>query len=214
VSASARQGLKRILPAKVRTSLRDGRDWLRGLRNDERISRSPDRAVLTEIIFPALIANLPSRPSADILWIGCRRYTRSYYQSLEATGARCWTLDIDPYVERWGRKSRHRTGSLLELDTIFAGFGFDAVLCNGVLGWGVDSQADQVTACRAMAAVTKPHGWLLIGWNTNRIADPVDTGVAASWFSKADLASNGDRFVCDGSTHVYDVLRRDAGAAS
>jgi len=200
-------GLKKVLPAGALDWIRPRIRRLRGWRADVRVSRSPDRIILTESIFPALVNELGSRTNPNVLWIGCRRYTKPYCKMLEFRGAICWTIDIDPLAAQWGHTRRHRTGNVLALEEVFADRRFDAVLCNGVLGWGVDSLADQRSALKAIAAVTKPGDWLILGWNTDRIRDPVETKVTAPWFARAVLPGFGERYVCAGCTHVYDVFR-------
>jgi len=196
---------KHVLPARVRASLRER--WTNWQRN-QRVSKSPDRAVLTETIFPALARSQVFARGADVLWIGCRGYTKKYYRLIEAGGARCWTLDIDPNASRWGRSGRHIVGGMLESDVLFPDVRFDAVLCNGVLGWGVNAPSEQSRAYSAMASVTKPRGWLLVGWNTDRISDPMKATDANRWFEPACLPGFGARMVVEGCTHVFDLCRR------
>jgi SAM-dependent methyltransferase len=135
-----------------------------------------------------------------------------YFALLERQGAECWSIDIEPSAQRWGRRGRHITGDMLELGRLFPPHSFDAVLCNGVLGWGVDAPADQRKAFEAMAMVTKPDGWLLIGWNIDRMSDPLKSGLADRWFEHAPLPGFMARYVVGGCTHVYDTYRRLAGA--
>ena len=91
-------------------------------------------------------------------------------------------------------------------DTLFADLTFDAILCNGVLGFGVNSPGDQQTALAAMAAILRPGGRLLLGWNTHKIADPADfTAVAFKPTTLSDLPS---RMTFPTVTHVFDLLER------
>ena len=189
--------VKKIVPDSVRA-------WLRECRSGYRISRSPDRAVLTDEIIPALLSVVPR--DADVLWIGCQRYTTKYYRLLERNGARCWTLEIDPSAAKWGRSGRHTVGDILDLKALFPDRYFDAVLCNGILGWGVDTESAGRKACEAMAAVTKPGGWMLLGWNTDRIPDPLPLVTAP--FDHTGLPGVGSRRAVEGCTHIYDLFRR------
>jgi hypothetical protein len=63
-----------------------------------------------------------------------------------------------------------------------------------------------------MAKVMKSGGWLLVGWNTDRIEDPLAAGLAAPWFEHVSLPGFSARYVVDGCTHVYDTYRRIADA--
>jgi SAM-dependent methyltransferase len=169
--------------------------------NARRMAGLPDRRAMTEDYLPAF-AGLGGR----ILWVGCRDYTRDYPARLEAKGAEVWTTDIDPGCAVWGRAGRHRTGDLLKADALFAELAFDAVLCNGVLGWGVDAPADQTRALEAMARLLRPGGRLLLGWNTDKIEDPL--ALSAPWFTPLSLDGIEPRRTFAGSTHVYDLLSR------
>jgi len=188
---------KRAIPAGLRA-------WLR----DARTGWSPDRAVLANAIIPALAGARALANGSDVLWIGCRRYTTRYYRLIERDGARCWTVDIDPDVQRFGRAGRHVIGDVRKLNLLFPDRRFETVLCNGVFGFGIDAISDQIAACAAMAAVMKPGGWMLLGWNTDRIPDPLIGGVANRWFKPFSLPGVGRRRMVEGCTHVYDVFRR------
>src|SRR5205085_8012081 len=119
--------------------------------------------------------------------------TKTYCHLLERWGARSWTVDIDPAMRRWGRPGRHIVGDMLELDRLFPELRFDTVLCNGIFGFGVDTPAARRRACAAMASVTKPAGWLLLGWNSDRGPDPLETRVVSPWFQTAALPGFGTR---------------------
>lgn len=168
-----------------------------------RIRALPDRRVMAESYVPALAAE-----GGCILWVGCREYTLDDYAALESSGAEVWTTDIDPAAARWGRDGRHRTGDVCEADRLFSDLTFDAVVCNGVLGYGVDSPDQQQRALKALAAILRPGGRLLLGWNTDKIADPVAAGLTDADFQAAPLGDQPTRVRFDAVTHVYDSLIR------
>jgi SAM-dependent methyltransferase len=168
-----------------------------------KILQSPDRKLMAEAYLPAL-----ARAGGRILWVGCAQYTVGYYVILEAEGAQVWTLDFDPAAAAWGYEARHLTGDVRKVDQLFAGMMFDAVICNGVLGYGVNSVDQQRAAFKAMAAVLSPGGRLLLGWNTDKIDDPVAAGLAAEWFAPGTFAGPPARVDVAGVTHVYDSLIR------
>lgn len=161
----------------------------------------PDRRALAEVYLPALAAR-----GGRLLWVGCRRYTTKDYPVLERGGAEVWTTDIDPRAARWGRSGRHQTGDICEADQIFDDLRFDTIVCNGVLGFGVDQPYDQERALAAMASILNPGGLLLLGWNTDRIADPRDLPTFNSFYQPASLGAAPSRMVFDTVTHVYDTL--------
>lgn len=96
------------------------------------------------------------------------------------------------------------------LGEMFAGERFDAVLCNGVLGYGVDSAEDQREALAAVAAVLKDDGALLLGWNTDKIADPLNDAVMGGLFEPAVRWGLPTRLAVPGGAHIYDILRKAA----
>jgi hypothetical protein len=167
--------------------------------------RSPDRLVLVKDILPVFAAL-----GGEILWVGVRRYTRTYPAMLQRLGAVCWTTDINPSAARWGQAGRHKVGDLLSVDEEFLPGQFTALLCNGVFGFGVDDPGAQAVALKAMATVLAPDGWLLIGWNTDRTADPLELEAPHRWFQPATLGALPARLRIPGTTHVYDLLRRRA----
>lgn len=178
------------------------------------IRNLPDRRLMAEAYIPAF-----AMCGGRILWVGCRRYTTPDYTALEAEGAEVWTTDIDPEAARFGHPGRHRRGDLCEIDKVFADITFDAIICNGVFGYGVDAIEQQRQAFAAMAAVLRPGGRLLLGWNTDKMADPIVAGLTDRWFDRASFAGQDSRVRFDSVTHVYDVLihrqdpaRRDKAA--
>lgn len=168
-----------------------------------RILGLPDRKLLAEAYLPAFAAE-----GGTILWVGCRAYTADDYDALERGGATVWTTDIDPDAARWGRASRHRTGDICEADTFFADMVFDAIVCNGVLGYGADSVEQQQRALGAMATILRPGGRLLLGWNTDKIEDPVAAGFTGQWFEPTSFAGQAERVRFADVTHVYDSFVR------
>ena len=168
-----------------------------------RILQLPDRRLLAEAYLPALAAD-----GGRILWVGCRAYTADDYAVLEAGGGEVWTTDIDPDAERWGVADRHRTGDVCVIDQVFGDMTFDAISCNGVLGYGVDSPEQQRQALAAMAAILRPGGRLLLGWNTDKIEDPIAAGLTAPDFTPTPYARQPSRVRFDTVTHVYDALIR------
>lgn len=170
---------------------------------DSRIRDLPDRKLMAEVWIPAFAAE-----GGRILWVGCRKYTQADYPALEASGAQVWTTDIDPEAAPYGHGERHRTGDVCEIDRVFPDMIFDAILCNGVLGYGVDAVEQQGRALEAMAAILKPGGRLLLGWNTDKIEDPLAANILAPWFEPVEFAGQSSRVRFDSVTHVYDSLKR------
>lgn len=98
-------------------------------------------------------------------------------------------------------------GSVLNLDSHYPPRAFDLILCNGVLGWGVDAIEDQRRAFNVMAQTLKPGGVLVVGWNTDTMADPVALNLHTPHFEHADIAGFPRRRTVQDTTHVYDCFR-------
>jgi len=190
-------------PIARRIVARPVRLWVKDLLNAHRVRRNPGRIALVKEILPAY-AKLGGR----ILWIGCRRYTKEYGALLTSNGGECWTTDIEADHAKWGEAGRHFTCDLLQIDSLIAGRSFDTVLCNGVFGFGVDTRDAQLTALKAMHAILKPGGRLLLGWNTERVDDPAALDFVRSTFTADDLIGRGGRYEVPEAGYVYAFLRR------
>ncbi|WP_292092657.1 class I SAM-dependent methyltransferase [Brevundimonas sp.] len=155
-------------------------------------------------------AYLPAVAEAGgrILWVGTRPYTAENYAVLASGGGEVWTTDVDPQAARWGQSGRHRTGDVCEIDRLFSDMIFDTIIFNGVLGFGVDAPEDQQRALTALAKILRPGGLMLLGWNTDRIDDPVAAGLTDELYARTDFAGQPSRVAFPDSTHVYDAFRR------
>lgn len=182
-----------ILPKKIRRAL-FGRYWA---------ARSPDRVFLVQELLPRYAAR-----AGNILWIGCRDYTNDYAKRLERKGGVCWTIDIDPASARWGRNGRHVVGDVCDAAKLFPDLRFDTVLCNGIFGFGVNSREQQAEALQAIATILKPHGTLLLSWNTDRTPDPVASGLTQPGFEYVPTPGLDTHYTFEGYTHVYELLQK------
>lgn len=196
VQTAVRPLAKRLLPRPVRL-------WAKDILNARQVRRNPGRIVLVKEILPAYAAC-----GGRILWIGCRRYTREYGRLLERNGGECWTVDIERSHAKWGELGRHFTWDLVSIDRLIAAGAFDTVLCNGVFGFGVDRRPAQLAALQAMCSILKPGGRLLLGWNTERVEDPLRLDFVQNAFVDDDLTAMGARRAVPEAGYVYEFLRR------
>jgi SAM-dependent methyltransferase len=177
--------------------------WAKDVRNARRVKRNPGRILLVKEILPAYAA-LGGR----ILWIGCRRYTKEYGSLLARCGGECWTTDIEISHAKWGEAGRHFTWDLTCIDRLIAAGSFDSVLCNGVFGFGVDTRPSQLAALKTMGCILKPGGRLLLGWNTDRVEDPLSFPFVQSAFVADAPTARGARIDLPEVAYMYDFLRR------
>lgn len=168
--------------------------------------RSDDRHVLEKIIFPWISANGQFK---RMLFVGCDWYT-AYYHRLFPKGE-FWTMDFDPTKVRYGAQ-RHKVGAVQDVAELFPAGNFDVVICNGVLGWGLNEISDIEAAFTAMHQVLVPSGLLVLGWNDVPKYTPVEPDRIKSLgrFNKFEFPPlKSARFLTEsGSRHTYSFYRK------
>jgi SAM-dependent methyltransferase len=164
----------------------------------------PDRVVLDKKIIPALIDS----GAETVLSIGVAYYNAHHPALFAARGAELWTIDIDQQKAIWGSPSRHITGDAVDLALHLAPETLDAVILNGVLGYGIDDARSVDRALRSIAATLKPGGRLVIGWNHDKTNDPTALPAAKDLFRPCALLDGAAHLVPEGSTMVYEFLQR------
>jgi SAM-dependent methyltransferase len=145
---------------------------LRRLRDRAAFLHDPgvDRYLLEHALFPALLAD----PGVQrVLFVGCEWYTRRYPQRF--AGRSFVTIDVDPAKARYGGRP-HLVASFADVDHHVAAGSLDAVVANGVIGFGLDDPADCERALAASFRCLRPGGWLVIGWNDVDDLRPVRLG--------------------------------------
>jgi hypothetical protein len=96
--------------------------------------KTEDRKILEDTILPA-IAGSPEYQR--ILFIGCDWYTRGYQRVF--AGRDYWTLEIDSSKSKYGAR-QHIVDSAENLALHFKPNSLDIIVCNGVIGWGLDDR--------------------------------------------------------------------------
>ncbi|MDQ3897813.1 MAG: class I SAM-dependent methyltransferase [Actinomycetota bacterium] len=119
----------------------------------------PDRHILENVIFPALLAREDVR---RVLFVGCAWYTQSYAASFH--DRLFCTMDIDERVRRYGA-DHHVVASMTDIADYFDPGSLDVVICNGVVGFGLDSEHDCDRAFEGTYAALRPGGLLIVGWD-------------------------------------------------
>lgn len=123
--------------------------------------RAHDRRILDELILPRLAGN---PRFARVLFVGCDWYTEHVESLFAAPGREYATLEIDPRRARHGAR-RHIVGALGSLADHFPAGSLDLIICNGVIGWGLNDPAEIERSLAACAAALSPGGLLLLGWD-------------------------------------------------
>ena len=168
-----------------------------------RVRNLPDRKYVRDEMLPVIAATNPK----NVLLVGTRRYTLDYPKRLNAPGCSVWTIDLDPDAAKFGNGAFHRVGDVCNAGTEFPGVEFDVVLANGLLGFGIDSDDDIRRFIEAMTGVLAADGYLMLGWDADRTADPTRNADITAGFSHIGFASLPARqsFVgYAGFDHVFD----------
>ncbi len=101
--------------------------------------RSHARTILEEKILPYYVSG---KQFERILFVGCDPYT-AHYEMLFGT-KEYWTIDSDSKKRHFGSQ-RHIVDRIQNLQLHFTPGYFDAIICNGVYGWGLNTK-DQCEA--------------------------------------------------------------------
>ncbi|MEP9411394.1 MAG: class I SAM-dependent methyltransferase [Candidatus Brocadia sp.] len=162
----------------------------------------PDRKYLEENILPCLSSANFSR----ILFVGCKPYTCHYGEWFLDTDIDYWTTDIDPDAEVWGGTDGHITCCVQEIDFHVPLHSFDAVLLNGIFGYGINSEKEMDRTIAAIHRILKPGGTLMIGWNNSLVPDPLYLENIRALFEHGTKLPLPKRKKFPGSTHCYDFF--------
>ena len=161
----------------------------------------PDRVYMRDAIIPYIL----KRGALRVLSVGVGPHTVEITDRLTAGGAEVWTLDINPQVQSWGSPGRHITGDASRIDEIEGTRGFSCILFNGVLGFGIDDADSIGRTFAALSMILPPGGLLVLGWNTDRIPDPLQHPEFRR-FRYIEDNNLQSRVTFPGSTHVYDFV--------
>lgn len=191
--------LGRLVPAALRRSLSD--------QLYERAQLSfPDRVFLERQIVPVLASGRFQR----VLSVGVERYTAHQPALFDTAGVEFWTVDILAANAGFGAPRRHLVADVCTLDEHFGPSFFDAVLFNGVIGFGVDDAETADRAVAALAHVLTPDGWLVLGWNVDKGVAALELPALRRCFSPLTAPDLPQETTFRGSTHRFDLFSRNA----
>ena len=172
--------------------------------------KAKDRVMLDELILPRLAARPEYR---RVLFVGCDWYTE--HVATLFGGREYWTLEVDPRRARYGSE-RHIVGRLEDLERHFPSASLDLIICNGVIGWGLNDQREIEASLKACARTLDTSGVLLLGWDDVPEKRPVDVEALVSTLSFVPMSPPG----LDGprietgtyARHTFGFWRRPPGA--
>lgn len=122
----------------------------------------PDRKTLESKILPAVASDAAI---GDVLFVGVQWYTTKYWPLF--AGKRFATLDFAPHLAQFGATD-HVVGDVCELGKHYGDRRFDAILLNGVIGYGLNTKEGVDRALTACADQLSPGGLLVIGVNEEK----------------------------------------------
>ena len=134
--------------------------------------RALDRRRLDEDILPLLAAN---DRLARVLFVGCDWYTEHVEGLFTSKGREYTTIEIDPDRARHGAR-RHIVAPLADLGRHVPAGGLDLIVCNGVIGWGLNDPREIEASLSACVVALSPGGILLLGWDDvpEKLPLPID----------------------------------------
>ena len=125
--------------------------------------KSENRLFLENQIFALLNARFKQQSSrARCLFLGTDKRSWHYPKCLDAE---LYTMDIDPKKAIYGNRGHHTIGSAGELLQHYAPRSFDAVIANGLIGFGMNQLQDCEALLGSAHAVLKADGLLVLGYN-------------------------------------------------
>lgn len=135
---------------------------------------APNRAFLENEIF-TYVNRLAAESDAglDFLFVGLDKHNWHYPRLLSVD---FHSLDLKKKNAVYGRRGRHKVGNAMQMAELYAENAFDVVVANGLIGFGVDTQADFHRLIAQCHWVLKPGGLLVLGYNDRleRAPFPVD----------------------------------------
>lgn len=142
-----------------------------------------DRSFLTTQIF-SFFENL--RDGQKILFVGTHRYTKAYETFFSRQNF--MTIDRDPQMAKYGAKT-HQTVDVTHLQET----GFDVIVLNGVIGFGLDKFDDIRAAALKLRNSLKPGGWLVLGTHPS-VFSPDVAAVFSHLFLQTTFPPTGETF--------------------
>lgn len=125
--------------------------------------KSENRLFLENQIFALLNARFKQHTGrARCLFLGTDKRSWHYPKCLDAE---LFTMDIEPKKAIYGNQGHHTIGSASTLLQYYAPRSFDAIIANGLIGFGMNRLEDCEALLLGTHAVLKENGLLVLGYN-------------------------------------------------
>jgi len=125
--------------------------------------KSDNRLFLENQIFDLLNARFKQQATpARCLFLGTDKRSWHYPKRLNAE---LLTLDIEPKKAIYGNRGHHTIGSAGTLLQYYEPRSFDAIIANGLIGFGMNQLEDCEALLAGSHAVLKENGLLVLGYN-------------------------------------------------
>jgi hypothetical protein len=166
-----------------------------------------DRRVLEQVIFPHLLAD---RSLKRYLFVGCEYYTSHYVETFRSR--EFWTIEPDEHRSRSFGGRRRVNDRLENVTSHFEPGYFDALVCNGVFGCGLNDRPNVEAAFAGCFEVLREGGLLVHGWNDIPELRPFDLSECSSLqrFTPWEFPPLGGSRYQTGTIngHTFDFYRR------
>lgn len=132
--------------------------------------RTEDRRILEQVVLPYFAEDSAFH---RILFVGCDYYTWHYERIFCVK--EYWTIEPKKLNAMFGA-NRHIVGYMRQIDQYFEKSGLDLIICNGVLGFGLNDPQEIEDSFRKCFLCLREGGVLVIGWDDvkERVFLPLD----------------------------------------
>jgi hypothetical protein len=142
--------------------------------------------------------------------VGCAWYTKHYERTFFKS-KNFWTIDPASEARRFGAR-QHIVAPLEQLGQYFPERYFDAIVCNGVYGFGLDGRAQCEAAIEQCYLRLATGGYFVFGWDDIPERDPVPQFCTTGFnkFEKLVFPTRGSwRYITDTAyRHTYDFYTK------
>jgi hypothetical protein len=121
--------------------------------------RTKDRRILEQLVFPYFVKDIHFH---RILFVGCDYYTWHYRKIFQTK--EYWTIEPRAIMSVFGAK-RHIIGYLRQIDEHFEKDSLNVIICNGVLGYGLDDPQEIENSLGKCFFCLREGGILVLGWD-------------------------------------------------